>query len=360
MPIRLINQNRLIYLYKTFIMTADLRSDTVTKPTPGMLDAMFAAPVGDDVFGEDPTIIKLENKIASMFGMESAVFCPSGTMTNQIGINILTSPFDEILCYKGAHIYKYEGGGLAGNSQLSVRLIDGDRGRLAPQDVLENINNPSDPHQPNTSLVALENTIVREAGAFYSLSQLEAISKTARSKGLKMHLDGARIFNALTATGEKPESIGPLFDTISVCLSKGLGAPVGSVILCSREMEKQARRRRKSLGGGMRQAGFLAAAGIYALENHITRLIEDHRRADELAASLKQFSWVNSMMPVDTNIIIFELDQQIVPAEFLASLSVLGVRAVQFGPHQVRMVTHLDFNDDHLTFAIQAFHKLRI
>ena len=175
-----------------------------------------------------------------------------------------------------------------------------------------------------------------------------------------MHLDGARIFNALTATGEKPESIGPLFDTISVCLSKGLGAPVGSVILCSREMEKQARRRRKSLGGGMRQAGFLAAAGIYALENHITRLIEDHRRADELAASLKQFSWVNSMMPVDTNIIIFELDQQIVPAEFLASLSVLGVRAVQFGPHQVRMVTHLDFNDNHLTFAIQAFHKLRI
>jgi threonine aldolase len=360
MPIRLINQNRLIYLFKTFIMIADLRSDTVTKPTPGMLDAMFAAPVGDDVFGEDPTVNKLEAMIASMFGMESAVFCPSGTMSNQIGINILTSPFDEIICYKGAHIYRYEGGGLAGNSQLSVRLIDGERGRLTPEDVLANINNPADPHQPGTSLVALENTVVREAGAFYFLNQIEAVSKAARSRGLKMHLDGARIFNALAATGDNPNSVGPLFETISVCLSKGLGAPVGSVILCSREMERLARRRRKSLGGGMRQAGFLAAAGVYALENHIERLKEDHQRASALAESLKKFSWVSNLMPVDTNIIIFDLDHRIQPGQFLTALADLGVRAVQFGPHQVRMVTHLDFNDDHLTFATQAFHKLRI
>jgi threonine aldolase len=339
-------------------MTADLRSDTVTRPSPAMLDAMMSAKVGDDVFSDDPTVNELEKLAAEMLGMEAAVFCPSGTMTNQIGINILTKPFEEIICYKGAHIYKYEGGGLAGNSGLSVRLMDGDRGRLAPADILANINNASDPHQPVTSLVALENTIVREAGSCYTLNQIKAISEITHANGLSLHLDGARLFNALTETGDLPSSIGPLFDTISICLSKGLGAPVGSLILCSKNLEPLARRRRKSLGGGMRQAGFLAAAAIYALKNNIPGLREDHRRAKLLADELSKVSWVHSMMPADTNIIIFETAEGITPAMVLEKLAALNVRAVAFGPRQIRMVTHLDFTDAHLDLTVAAIRKI--
>ena len=338
---------------------ADLRSDTVTKPTPAMLEAMFSAPVGDDVFGEDPSVNKLEELAAGLLGMEAAVFCPSGTMTNQIGINIHTRPFDEIICYKGAHIYKYEGGGLAGNSQLSLRLLEGDRGRLDAASILANINNPADPHQPLTSLVALENTIVREAGACYTMKQMAEVSATARSKGLRMHLDGARLFNALNETGDDPAEIGKHFDSVSICLSKGLGAPVGSLILCSRDKAVMARRRRKSLGGGMRQAGFLAAAGIFALENNIGRLKEDHHRAKQLGELVRGQPWVASMMPVDTNIIIFQLVPSVTPAAFLQAIESHQVRAVQFGPDQVRMVTHLDFHDDHLQVVEAAFRKLR-
>ncbi|MFM7193406.1 MAG: threonine aldolase family protein, partial [Bacteroidota bacterium] len=336
-----------------------LRSDTVTKPTPAMLEAMFTAPVGDDVFGEDPSVNKLEELAARMLGMEAAVFCPSGTMTNQIGINIHTRPFDEIICYKGAHIYKYEGGGLAGNSQLSLRLLEGDRGRLSPDDILQNVNNAADPHQPLTTLVALENTLVREAGAFYTMAQLAAVSGAARSKGLRMHLDGARLFNALTETGDDPADIGKHFDSVSICLSKGLGAPVGSLILCSREKAVMARRRRKSLGGGMRQAGFLAAAGIFALKNNIGRLKEDHHRARQLGTLISPQPWVAGMMPVDTNIIIFQLVPEVSPASFLEALGEHQVRAVQFGPDQVRMVTHLDFHDEHLQVVKDALGKLR-
>jgi threonine aldolase len=360
MPIRLINQNRLIYLFKTFIMIADLRSDTVTKPTPGMLDAMFTAPVGDDVFGEDPTVNKLETMIASMFGMESAVFCPSGTMSNQIGINILTRPFDEIICYRGAHIYRYEGGGLAGNSQLSVRLIDGERGRLTPEDVLANINNPADPHQPGTSLVALENTVVREAGAFYSLNQIEAVSKAARSRGLKMHLDGARIFNALASTGDNPNSVGPLFDTISVCLSKGLGAPVGSVILCSREMERLARRRRKSLGGGMRQAGSIAAGAIYALNNNIHRLKEDHEKAKVLGDAIQNTPGLKMDQPtVETNIVWFHVDSKLAPVpEFVAALKERKILIHTSGLNLMRVVTHLDVSMEQVKKTAEIIHEV--
>lgn len=340
-------------------MIADLRSDTVTKPSPAMLDAMMSAKVGDDVFGDDPTVNELETLAAGMLGMDAAVFCPSGTMTNQIGINIQTRPFEEIICYKGAHIYKYEGGGLAGNSQLSVRLIDGDRGRLSPADVLSNINNSADPHQPVTSLVALENTIVREAGAYYTLDQIKAISETTRTKGLSLHLDGARLFNALVETGDAPASIGPLFDTISICLSKGLGAPVGSLILCSKKLEPLARRRRKSLGGGMRQAGFLAAAGIYALRNNIAGLKEDHRRAKLLAEELSKVAWIDSIMPFDTNIIIFETREDLTPAQVLEKLNSNNVRAVAFGPRQIRMVTHLDFTDAHLDLTVETIRKIR-
>jgi threonine aldolase len=258
-------------------MVIDLRSDTVTKPTPAMHAAMMQAEVGDDVFGEDPSVKKLEEKCASMLGMDVAVFCPSGTMTNQIGIKILTNPYEEVICYKGAHIYKYEGGGLAANSLCSVRLLNGDRGIISVDEIEPNINNTQDAHQPITSVVALENTVVREAGSFYTLDQIKKVSQFARGKGLKMHLDGARLFNALTETKDKAEEYGKQFDTISICLSKGLGAPVGSVLVCKKELEPKARRMRKAFGGGMRQAGFLASAGIYALDNHIVRLKEDHK-----------------------------------------------------------------------------------
>ncbi|HRI79188.1 MAG TPA: GntG family PLP-dependent aldolase, partial [Cyclobacteriaceae bacterium] len=258
-------------------MIIDLRSDTVTRPTPGMREAMMKAEVGDDVFGEDPTVKELEAKCAQLLGMGGAVYCPSGTMTNQIGINILTQPYDEVICYQGAHIYKHEGGGLAGNSHVSVRLLPGDRGRLTADDIAANINSTTDPHYPRTSVVALENTVVREAGSYYSLDKIRSVSDFARSKGLKMHLDGARLFNALTETGGKSQSVGQYFDTVSICLSKGLGAPVGSVLVCAdKALETKARRIRKALGGGMRQAGYMAAAGVYALDHHILRLKEDH------------------------------------------------------------------------------------
>jgi threonine aldolase len=339
-------------------MIVDLRSDTVTQPTEGMRQAMMQAEIGDDVFGEDPSVKKLEEKCAALLGMEAGIFCPSGTMTNQIGINILTQPYEEIICYKGAHIYRYEGGGLAGNSQLSVRLLDGDRGRLSPEEIEKNINNAADAHQPISSLVALENTVVREAGSYYSLAQIKAISNLARSTGMKMHLDGARLFNAITETGDEPKQFGKFFDTISICLSKGLGAPVGSVLLCKKESENKARRMRKAFGGGMRQAGFLAAAGIYALDNHIAGLKKDHQRAKSLGQAFQKCSWIESLMPVDTNIIIFTVAKTLSPENVLQKLAENQIKAVKFGPSEIRMVTHLDFNDQMLEQTINVCSKL--
>jgi threonine aldolase len=341
-------------------MVIDLRSDTVTKPTPAMHAAMMQAEVGDDVFGEDPSVRKLEEKCASMLGMEAAVFCPSGTMTNQIGIKILTNPYEEVICYKGAHIYKYEGGGVAGNSLASVRLLEGDRGRISVVEIAPNINNIQDAHQPITSVVALENTVVREAGSYYTLDQIKAISMFARSKDLKMHLDGARLFNALTETKDKAEEYGNQFDTISICLSKGLGAPVGSVLVCKKELESKARRMRKAFGGGMRQAGFLAAAGIYALDNHIVRLKEDHKRASELGKALAKISWIESVMPVDTNIVIFSVADPITPEQVLTKLAEQQIKAIKFGNKEIRLVTHLDFDDQMLEKTVAEFKKLSL
>ena len=339
-------------------MTVDLRSDTVTKPTPPMLDAMYAAEVGDDVLGEDPSIAKLEQKAAALLGMDAAVFCPSGTMTNQIGIRVLTEPYDEIICYKGAHIYKYEGGGLMGNSLVSVKLLDGNRGRLTIDEIASGINNFADPHYPRTSVVALENTVVREAGSFYSWDHVKKVSEFARSRGLKMHLDGARYFNALAESGGDSRDTGKYFDTISICLSKGLGAPVGSLILCKKELEHKARRMRKVFGGGMRQAGYLAAAGIYALDNNIPRLKEDHARARELWKVLTTLPYVRSIMPCDTNINIFELQPGLISSKFLEKLAESGVKAGYFSDNQVRMVTHLDFTDAMLEKTIGVLKKL--
>ncbi len=338
-------------------MVVDLRSDTVTRPTPAMLEAMMKAEVGDDVFGEDPTVRKLEETAAHLLGMDAAVFCPSGTMTNQIGIQVLTSPYDEVICYKGAHIYKYEGGGLAGNSQVSVRLLPGDRGRLSVEEVLSNINS-ADIHYPTSSVVALENTVVREAGSFYTLQQIKAIHDAVRPRGLRMHLDGARLFNALTETKDASRDVGKYFDTISVCLSKGLGAPVGSVLACKKEWEPKVRRVRKVFGGGMRQAGYLAAAGLFALEHNIRRLGEDHRRARALGEVLAKCPYVKSMMPLDTNILIFELIPEVTPDKFLARLAEHQIKALPFGATEVRMVMHLDVDDAGVKYTSDVLKSL--
>lgn len=340
-------------------MIVDLRSDTVTKPTPAMLETMMNAVVGDDVFGEDPTVKKLEEKCASLLGLDAAVYCPSGTMTNQIGIKVLTQPYDEVICYKGAHIYKYEGGGLAGNSNVSVRLLPGDRGRLSVEEIAANINSP-DTHYPITSVVALENTVVREAGSYYTLAQIRKVAEFARSKGLHLHLDGARFFNALAETGDRPQDLGSLFDTVSICLSKGLGAPVGSVLVCKKDLETKVRRVRKAFGGGMRQAGFLAAAGIYALDHHVKRLKEDHGRAKEIGKVLSVQAYVKSMMPVDTNIIIFELAGGIMPDKFLAKLGEHHINALPFSATEIRMVTHLDFDDRMLEKTVDVLKKVSV
>jgi len=338
-------------------MRIDLRSDTVTKPTQGMLDSMFSAAVGDDVFGEDPTIIALEQKGATMFGKEAAIFCPSGTMTNQIALRIHTQPGDEVICDRMSHIYNYEGGGMASNSGLSPRLVHGNRGRLAASDIHENIN-PDNEHFPNTALVSIENTSNKGGGCFYSMETIRTIREACDSHQLPLHLDGARLFNALVASGQTAAGHGPHFDTISICLSKGLGAPVGSLLLGSRQAVKKARRVRKVFGGGMRQAGFMAAAGLYALDNHVERLTEDHQRAEALESIVKSLPYVKEILPVETNILVFTLDDSMPQEAFLQKLSDQGILAVPFGPQQIRFVTHLDFTDDMLNATEQILKQL--
>ncbi len=329
-------------ILKKLMKLIDYRSDTVTKPTAGMLEAMMQAPVGDDVFGEDPSVNALEAKAATLFGMEAGLFCPSGTMTNQIGIKAHTQPGDEVICDEVSHVYQYEGGGIAFNSGASVRLLQGDRGRINARQVEEAINNRMDVHKANSSLVVLENTSNRGGGSCYELSDIEVIKKVCLNNNLQLHLDGARIFNALVAKQQKPQDYGGIFDSISVCLSKGLGCPVGSVLLGSQEYIRKARRIRKVFGGGMRQAGFLAAAGIYALENHINRLEEDHRNAQLLATALQDHPLVASVLPVETNIIIFNLHKGTTARQFVDQLAGKGVLLYAIAPQQARIVVHLD------------------
>ena len=333
-------------------MIIELRSDTFTKPTPAMQEAMFSAQVGDDVFGEDPTVNALEQKLADMFGMEAGLYCPSGTMTNQIAIRLHTGPQTEIICHKYSHIYLYEGGGIMSNSMASVKLLDGALGKISPEDIRENIN-PDDVHAPETALVALENTMNKGGGSIYTLEEIKPIKEICVNHGLKLHLDGARLFNALTVTGDNPKEWGKQFDTISICLSKGLGCPVGSVLLGDTKTIHKARKVRKALGGGMRQAGFLAAAGIYALDHHVERLAEDHRKAKKIGEILEKQIWVTEVFPVQTNIVIARL-KDTSPAEMLAKLAEKEIRAVKFGKDQIRFVTHLDFTDEHL----EAFQKI--
>ncbi|HOP29849.1 MAG TPA: GntG family PLP-dependent aldolase [Spirochaetota bacterium] len=323
----------------------DLRSDTVTKPGKKMLEEMMKAEVGDDVFMEDPTINRLEKMGSELFGMEAALFCASGTMTNQIAINVHTKPGDEVICDKLSHIYFYEGGGIAKNSSASVALLPGDRGRFTADDVKAAIC-PDDIHRPVTSLVAVENTVNKGGGSYWNYHELQKISVLCREKNIAFHMDGARFFNAITETGETPDKYGRLFDSISICLSKGLGAPVGSLLLGSNDFIKRARRVRKVFGGGMRQAGFLAAAGIYALENNIKRLGEDHRRAREIGKVLNTLPYVEEVIPVETNILIFKVSMD--EKDFLLKLKDRGILATAFGPKTIRFVTHLDFSEEML------------
>lgn len=329
-------------------MFIDLRSDTVTKPTPGMREAMFSAELGDDVFGDDPTVIALEEKAAAMFGMEAALFCASGTMTNQLAIRVHTLPGSEVVCDKLSHIYLYEGGGVSLNSFSSLKLLEGDKGRINAQQVRDAINNPDDIHQPITRLVSLENTMNKGGGCYYELSEIEAIRQVCDEHQLPLHLDGARIFNALVETGESTLLHGRLFDSISICLSKGLGCPVGSLLIGRKDFIKKARRFRKAMGGGWRQAGFLAAAGIYALDNHIERLKEDHARARKIGQMLEGLPFVEEIYPIDTNIVIFRLPESILATEFVAKAKEHNLGSVTFGKHLARFVTHHDFSDEHL------------
>jgi threonine aldolase len=328
-------------------MTIDLRSDTVTKPTKAMMDAMMNAKVGDDVFGEDPTVIELEQKAAKMFGKEAGLFCPSGTMTNQIAIKAHTQPGDELICDVNSHIYNYEGGGISFNSGVQAKLMQGDRGRISASQIEQSINGDFD-WLTRTSLVSLENTVNRAGGSYYTSENVKPIQKLCKEKKLALHLDGARIFNALAETKETTQQTGELFDSISICLSKGLGTPAGSVLLGTKEFIKKGRRIRKVFGGGMRQAGFLAAAGIYALDNNVKRLVEDHKRAKEIEKILKQLPYVDSILPVDTNILIFDINPKISSLDFEKKLAENNIKMAAFGKQTVRFVTHLDFTDEML------------
>jgi threonine aldolase len=336
-------------------MIVDLRSDTITKPTPGMLDAMMSAKVGDDVFGEDETVNALEEKLADIFGMEAGMFCPSGTMTNQIAIKCFTQPLDELIADQTAHVYRYEGGGIAFNSAVSTRLLNGPRGILTADMIAPEIN-AENIHFPHTSLVVLENTVNKGGGSCYTLSDIEPIAALCQKSNLKLHLDGARIFNALAHTGDDAKGYGDLFDGVSVCLSKGLGAPVGSVLLAGKEILKYARRIRKVLGGGMRQAGFLAAAGIYALDHHVERLKIDHAHAQILATELAKLNWVSNVLPAETNIVLFDTVEA---ADIvLKKLEDKGIKAGSTDKHRIRFVLHLDVHAEQVEYAIGVLKGL--
>jgi threonine aldolase len=324
-----------------------------------MLEAMMNAEVGDDMFNEDPTVIRLQQKAARMFGKEAALFCPSGTMTNQIAIRLLTQPQEELICDVRSHIYHYEGGGIAYNSLVSVCLVDGDRGRIHPDQILENIR-PDEIYYPRTSLVCLESTVNKGGGSYYSMEQFKSIHHICKNNGLRIHLDGARIFNALVETGDEAARLGPLFDTISICLSKGLGAPVGSLIISSRENINEAKRIRKVLGGAMRQAGYLAAAGLYALEHHVERLKEDHQRAKIIGETLQSLAFVEEVLPVETNIVIFRLSGELTADDMLRRFREKGIMGVPFGRKEIRFVTHLEFDDEKLEQVVQVLRKLQI
>lgn len=336
----------------------DLRSDTVTQPSEQMRHAMANAAVGDDVFKEDPTVLALEAYGAQLFGKEAALFCSSGTQTNQIAINVHVQPGGEVICHEESHIYKYEGGGIAKNSGASVRLLPGDRGRLTADDIAKWINPAHDVHFPLTQLVSLEDTANRGGGAVYDTTELAKISALCKELNLPLHLDGARVFNALAINRMEAAAYGAFYDSISVCLSKGLGAPVGSLLLGSAAFIEKARRVRKVFGGGMRQAGIIAAGGLYALKNNVERLKEDHMHALLLGEALQNCTLIESVLPVQTNIVVATLKDPAQRDPMIETLKNKGILCMAFGPGMIRMVTHLNFSELDCSFCLETLQKM--
>ncbi len=332
----------------------DLRSDTVTKPSSEMLELMINARVGDDVFGEDPTVNELEKYAADLFGKEAALYCSSGTQTNQIAINVHVKPGGEVICHKESHVYKYEGGGIARNSGASVRLLDGNRGRISADDVKNWINPENDVHFPLTQLVSIEDTANRGGGAIYDFEEIKNLRKLCNELNIPLHLDGARVFNALIENGIDFKTYGSQFDSISICLSKGLGAPIGSLLLGDKDFIKKAHRVRKVFGGGMRQAGIIAAGGLYALKNNIKRLREDHENAKKLEKKLISCGWVESVIPVETNIVVTILKDANKRDEIIEKLKTKNILSMPFGPGMLRMVTHLDVSENDIDQVCDA------
>lgn len=337
----------------------DLRSDTVTQPSAGMRRVMADAIVGDDVLGDDPTVTKLETIAAEMLGKEAAVFVPSGTMGNQIALFTIGQRGDEILCETGCHIVNYEAGAPAALASLLVHLLDGKRGVLSPETIAANIR-PIDIHCPKTTIVALENTNNRAGGTIYPLATIQAIEKVARKNNLWMHLDGARLWNAHVAANVSLVKYAACFDSVSVCLSKGLGAPVGSILLGDKDFIEKARRTRKLFGGGMRQSGILAAAGIYALDNNLLRLAVDHTNAKELAVGMNRIDGITiDMETVETNIVIADISPDLMTADqFADRLGEENVHCFSIGPQRIRLVTHLDVSGEQCKKALHLIEKV--
>lgn len=342
----------------------DLRSDTVTRPTPGMREAMMAAPLGDDVLGDDPTVRELEERVAGLMGKAAACFVPSGTMANQIAIRAHTEPGDEIIAHEDSHVVVYEGGGPAALSGCLVRTLRGERGMFGAADVLGAVRSVND-HFPVTKLVVMENTQNRGGGAVWPIAQLEEVSEAARSRGLKLHLDGARLWNAHVASGVSLSRYAALFDTLSCCFSKGLGAPVGSVLVGDGETIRRARRFRKMFGGGMRQSGVLAAAARYALDRHVTRLAQDHAHAQRLAKGLAEIKGLaldpaQAAHGVETNIVYVDVSAKtgMNAATVCERAGALGVLVLATGEHRFRAVTHLDVSGEAIEAAIRVFAKV--
>ena len=326
-------------------MLIDLRSDTVTKPSPGMIDAMSSARLGDDVYFEDPTVNQLQDRLAKMFGKDKALFFPTGTMANQAAIKLHTQPGEQVICDKYAHIYNYEGGGVSFNSGVSCKLIEGNRGMISSEQVINAINPPDFYHSPLTTLVALENTTNKGGGACWDFEEIKKIKLVCNDKKLGFHLDGARLWNALEEKSETPDQYGQYFDTISVCLSKGLGCPIGSVLVGNNDIMEKAIRTRKMLGGSMRQVGVLAAAGLYALDHHRKRLVDDHQKAKDIGRVLEGLKYVFNVQTVETNIVIFELEKHVESNYFIENLKSKNILISDMGSSKLRIVTHMDYSE---------------
>lgn len=339
-------------------MKIDLRSDTVTKPTKEMLDYMMSAEVGDDVYKEDPSVNQLETYLADLFGMDAALYFPTGSMSNQAAIKLHTQPGEQLICDKWAHVYNYEGGGVSFNSGVSCRLVDGDKGKITADLVEAAINPPDFYHSPLTSLVCLENTTNKGGGACYDLKTIRSIRAVCDKHGLGLHLDGARLYNAIVANNHDPKDFGKEFDTISLCLSKGLGAPMGTVLMGNDDLMKNAMRVRKVLGGGMRQVGYMAAAAYYALHNHVDRLKVDHERAKDIENALSDHRFIKAVDHVETNIVIFNLQPHLDEIKFMRDLEEKGIRISNMGNGKMRLVTHLDYTEDQHEFFLNTLKSL--